>query len=49
MAQKLATGVLYLCTIGVAFLVKRGVMRHCPQCHHLLSKHARRSDGSFRD
>ncbi|MFG3256339.1 hypothetical protein [Streptomyces sp. NPDC048172] len=48
-AQKLAVGLLYLVTIGIAFLVKKGVMRHCPQCRHLLSGHARRADGSFRD
>ena len=47
--QGLAVGLLYLCTAGVAFVVKRGVMRHCPQCRHLLSRHARRADGSFRD
>jgi hypothetical protein len=24
-------------------------VRTCPQCHHLLGRHARRADGSFRD
>lgn len=25
------------------------VVRTCPQCSHLLGRHARRADGSFRD
>lgn len=49
MMQSLMVGLMHLCTAGISFLVKRGGMRHCPQCKHLLSNHARRSDGSFRD
>ncbi|MCT2590230.1 hypothetical protein LHJ74_09940 [Streptomyces sp. N2-109] len=47
--QSWAVGALYLLTAGIAFVVKRGLMRHCPQCRHLLSNHARRRDGSFHD
>lgn len=47
--QKWMVGLLYLCTVGIAFVVKRGFMRHCPDCRHLLSNHLRRADGSFRD
>jgi hypothetical protein len=25
------------------------VVKTCPQCHHVLGKHARRADGSFCD
>lgn len=32
-----------------AWLVKRPFFRCCPDCHHLLSRHDRRADGSFRD
>ncbi|GEB48489.1 MULTISPECIES: hypothetical protein [Streptomyces] len=46
---KAGTGLLYLCTLGIAYVVKRAFRRHCPQCEHLLSRHARRADGSFRD
>ncbi|WP_326692107.1 MULTISPECIES: hypothetical protein [unclassified Streptomyces] len=47
--QKTAVGLMYLCTVGIGYVVKRGLRRHCPQCGHLLSHHARRADGSFRD
>jgi leucyl-tRNA synthetase len=40
---------LHLCTAGISYLVKKGTMKHCPQCGHLLSNHQRRLDGSFRD
>ncbi|MDJ1131317.1 hypothetical protein [Streptomyces iconiensis] len=49
LAQAIVVGVLYLCTLGIAYLAKRAVRRHCPQCGHVLSRHARRADGSFRD
>lgn len=49
LAQKLAVALLYVCTVFIAYLVKHGVMRHCPQCGHLLSHHERRADGSFLD
>jgi hypothetical protein len=49
MMQSLGAGFLHLCTCGISFLTKRGGMRHCPQCKHLLSNHARRRDGSFQD
>ncbi|MFI6512378.1 hypothetical protein ACIBCT_32640 [Streptosporangium sp. NPDC050855] len=47
--QRWMVGLLYLATVGVGFVVKRGFMRHCPTCRHLLSRHLRRADGSFRD
>jgi hypothetical protein len=47
--QSLAVGFLHLMTCGISMLVKRGSMRHCPQCRHLQSRHLRRADGSFID
>ncbi|KAA6220181.1 hypothetical protein CP979_05165 [Streptomyces filamentosus] len=32
-----------------AWLVKPVFMRNCPQCKHLMGRHARRRDGSFQD
>ncbi|GAA3428724.1 hypothetical protein GCM10018953_59080 [Streptosporangium nondiastaticum] len=49
MGQNWLVGFLYLCTAGIGFLAKRGLMQHCPNCKHLLSSHLRRPDGSFRD
>jgi hypothetical protein len=49
MLQSFTAGFLHLCTCGISFAIKRGTMRHCPQCKHLLSNHQRRQDGSFRD
>ncbi|MFI6344241.1 hypothetical protein [Streptomyces sp. NPDC050560] len=49
MFQSLAVGLMYLCTVGIAYVIKKGLMRHCPQCAHLLRRHARRRDGSFVD
>ncbi|GGU52526.1 hypothetical protein GCM10010274_46820 [Streptomyces lavendofoliae] len=49
LGQDWMVGFLYLCTAFIAYMVKKGGMRHCPQCKHLLSNHARRADGSFRD
>ncbi|ASO18771.1 hypothetical protein FHR81_001034 [Actinoalloteichus hoggarensis] len=51
-ARKLALGLLYLVTLGVAWLllaVLRLFQQRCPQCRHRLRFHARRADGSFRD
>lgn len=47
MMQSLLVGLLYLTIVG--WLVKKGFMRHCPHCEHLLRSHERRADGSFRD
>ncbi|MEU0839334.1 hypothetical protein ABZ370_07660 [Streptomyces sp. NPDC005962] len=47
--ENAAVGLMHVCTIGISYLIKRGFRRHCPQCKHLLSRHARRADGSFRD
>ncbi|GAB2468085.1 hypothetical protein GCM10027187_40340 [Streptosporangium sandarakinum] len=47
MGQHMMVGFLYLTVVG--FLFKRGFMRHCPNCKHLLRRHLRRADGSFRD
>jgi hypothetical protein len=44
-----AAAFLYLCTAGIAWVVKKSAAKHCPQCKHLLSNHQRRQDGSFRD
>ena len=49
MMQDWSAGFLHLCTAGITFAVKRGGMKHCPQCKHLLGNHARRRDGSFVD
>ncbi|AXK34914.1 hypothetical protein DVA86_21980 [Streptomyces armeniacus] len=47
--QKWLVGLMYLVTVGIAYVIKRGLRSHCPQCNHLLSNHARRRDGSFAD
>ncbi|WP_250853077.1 hypothetical protein [Streptomyces rhizosphaericus] len=47
--QNAAVGLMHVVTIGISYLIKKGFRRHCPQCGHLLSRHARRADGSFRD
>jgi hypothetical protein len=47
--QSLAAGFGHLMTCGISLLVKRGTMRHCPQCKHLRSRHEFRRDGSYRD
>lgn len=49
MGQSLAVGFMHLMTCGISWVVKRGGMRHCPQCKHLQSRHLRRADGSFID
>lgn len=38
-----------LMTIGIFALVKKGTMKGCPQCGHLVSRHHRRADGSYHD
>lgn len=40
---------LYVCTLWIAYMVKVGTKRHCPQCKHLVSSHLKREDGSFID
>lgn len=41
---------LKLVYVGTGFfLIKRPFFRCCPQCHHLMGRHERRVDGSFRD
>ncbi len=47
--QNAAVGLMHVVTIGISYLIKKGFRRHCPQCKHLLSRHSRRADGSFRD
>lgn len=49
MMQTWAVGFMHVCTAGISWVVKRGGMKHCPQCKHLLGRHVRRSDGSFID
>lgn len=49
MGQNWAVGFMHLMTAGISWAVKRGTMRHCPQCRHLMSRHQRRRDGSFID
>lgn len=49
LGQELAVGFMHLMTVWISLLVKRGVLRHCPQCKHLDSRHLRRRDGSFMD
>ncbi|MEU0940316.1 hypothetical protein [Embleya sp. NPDC005971] len=44
---KLVIKTAYL--VSFAWLVKPVIMRNCPQCHHLMGRHQRRADGSFRD
>ncbi|WP_237515119.1 MULTISPECIES: hypothetical protein [unclassified Streptomyces] len=44
---RMMQGFVYL--ISCVWMVKRLVTRNCPQCHHLLGRHERRRDGSFRD
>lgn len=39
----------FLYVMSCVWLVKRLVMRNCPQCGHLMGGHARRKDGSFQD
>lgn len=48
-AQDWTVGLGHLCTGGISWVAKRGFVRHCGQCKHLLSRHARRADGSFKD
>lgn len=49
LSQDWLVGLGYLLTVGIAWAVKRAGWRHCPQCKHLLRRHLRREDGSFRD
>lgn len=49
MLLKVGMGCLHFCTVGLSFVAKRAFLRHCPHCKDLLTRHERRSDGSFRD
>lgn len=40
---------VYLGLLWIPWMIKRGTMRHCPTCRHLLSRHLRRADRSFMD
>ena len=44
----LGAGALHFMTLGISYAIKR-TSRHCPQCGHKLTSHARRADGSFAD
>lgn len=35
--------------MSMLWLVKRVVLRCCPECHHVMWRHQRRRDGSFMD
>ena len=47
--QWMVVSLVYIVTLGITYLLKRALRRHCPECGHVLSRHARRSDGSFHD
>lgn len=47
--RAMMAGLLHLCTAGISWACSRMFMSHCPQCTHLLGRHQRRTDGSFRD
>jgi hypothetical protein len=47
--QDWTVGFAHLCTAGMSWMVKRGVVSHCPQCKHLRSRHLTRRDGSYID
>ena len=49
LGQDWMLGFLHVMSCGISLAIKRGTMRNCPQCKHLLSNHQRRQDGSFRD
>jgi hypothetical protein len=40
---------MHFFSMGISYLIKKGTMRHCPQCDHLVKSHQRREDGSFID
>lgn len=46
--RAMLAGLLHLAR-GISFVVSRVFMSHCRQCRHLLDRHRRRADGSFRD
>jgi hypothetical protein len=48
MNRAMLAGTLHVCTALMSLLVSRMFMSHCPQCTHLLGRHQRRADGSFR-
>jgi len=45
----LGVGTLHVFTLGISRMIKRGALRHCPQCEHLRSRHQMRADGSYID
>lgn len=47
MATKSMLKLVSLCTFF--WLIRPIALRTCPQCKHLLGRHQRRADGSFRD
>jgi hypothetical protein len=49
LGQDWTLGFVHIMSCGISWVIKRGAMRNCPQCKHLLSNHQRRQDGSFRD
>ena len=49
MNRAMLAATLHLFTAFMSLLVSRLFMSHCPQCSHLLGRHRRRADGSFRD
>ncbi|MBP2473544.1 hypothetical protein JOF53_002416 [Crossiella equi] len=49
LVKRLFVTVVYVASLGVLFLLKRFLRRHCPQCGHVLANHRRRADGSFKD
>lgn len=48
-ARAMAAGFMHLCTCGLSWVASRMFARHCPQCSHLMGRHARRADGAFID
>lgn len=47
--RKMLAGAMHFMTVGISYVTIRAVMSHCPQCSHLMGRHQRRDDGSFRD
>ncbi len=50
--KRLANLALIICTVGLSALVSKWIhsgRRLCPQCRHPLSRHARSSEGWFKD
>lgn len=47
--RAMLAGFMHLCTAGISYVATRAFMSRCPQCSHLMGRHQRRADGSFRD